>query len=182
MNKIFSPIFILLLCVSFHSCFAQNLEGQSYTSKTKNTIIFFNPEIEPEVEEIKQATNDAFHSSVSNHFSSINAKMLKMEMPIQFNTVNINDIKDACKYNNAKFAVVPKIKFFKIGLGKYVFSSQVVVSLKLYNDSGEFLGENSYDTFRKKARILGSAENSVKIGTKGAVKMMLKDWRKLKND
>ncbi|MFC6268456.1 pyruvate decarboxylase [Frigoriflavimonas asaccharolytica] len=182
MNKTFSPIFLLLLFVSFHACNAQNLETQSYTSKTKNTIIFFNPEIEPAVEEIKQATNDAFFTSVSDHFGGVNAKMLKMEMPIKFDSIDIKDIKDACKYNNAKFAVVPKIKFFKIGLGKYVFSSQVVVSMKLYNEAGEFLSENSYDTFRKKARILGSAENSVKIGTKGAVKLILKDWRKIKNE
>lgn len=181
MNKTFTPFLLLLIIISIHSCEAQTVDDSDFSSKSKNTIIYFNPEIEPEVEEVRQATNDAFFISVSDYFSNIsNAKMLRIQMPINFKDVNVEDIKDACKYNNAKYAVIPKVKFFKVGIGNYVLSSQVVVSMKLYNEKGIFLSENSYDTFRKKARILGSAENSVKIGTLGALKMMMKDWRKNK--
>lgn len=181
MKQNFTPFLLLFLFISLYSCQAQNLGEIALPSKSKNTIIYFNPEIEPEVEEIKQTTNDAFFTAVSDYFSNMsNAKMLKVQIPIEYNDINKRDLIDACKYNDAKFAVVPKVKFFKVGFGKYIFSSQVVVSLKLYDAEGNFISENSYDTFRKKARILGSAENSIKIGTEGALKMMMKDWRKNK--
>ena len=181
MKQTFTPFLLLFLFISLQSCQAQNLGEVTPASKSKNTIIYFNPEIEPEVEEIKQTTNDAFFHAVSDYFSSMsNAKMLQVQIPVNYNDVNKTDLMDACKYNDAKFAVVPKVKFFKVGFGKYIFSSQVVVSMKLYDANGNFISENSYDTFRKKARILGSAENSIKIGTLGALKMMMKDWRKNK--
>ena len=181
MKQTFTPFLLLFLFISLQSCQAQNASEVAFASKSKNTIIYFNPEIEPEVDEIKQTTNDAFFNAVSDYFSQINnAKMLKVQIPVNYDDVNKTDVVDACKYNDAKFAVVPKVKFFKVGFGKYIFSSQVVVSMKLYDAEGNFISENSYDTFRKKARILGSAENSIKIGTLGALKMMMKDWRKNK--
>ena len=70
------------------------------------------------------------------------------------------------------------MKYFKVGFGKYVFSNQVVVSLKIFNSSGELLAETSYDTYRKNGRLLGSAENSIKIGTNGALKNINKILRK----
>lgn len=181
MKQTFTPFLLLFLFISLQSCQAQTVGELGFASKSKNTIVCFNLEIEPEVEEIKKATNDAFFNTVSDYFSNMsNVKMLKVQMPVNYNDVNIKDIADACKYNDAKFAVVPKVKFFKVGFGKYILSSQVIVSMKLYDADGNFISENSYDTFRKKARILGSAENSIKIGTVGALKMMIKDWRKNK--
>ena len=181
MKQTCTPFLLLFLFISLQSCQAQNTGEVDFASKSKNTIIYFNPQIEPEVEEIKHTTNDAFFNAVSDYFSNMsNAKMLKVQIPINYSDVNKTDLIDACKYNDAKFAVVPKVKFFKVGFGKYIFSSQVIVSMKLYDADGNFISENSYDTFRKKARILGSAENSIKIGTLGALKMMMKDWRKNK--
>ena len=46
--------------------------------------------------------------------------------------------------------------------------------MKLYNADGEFLSESQYDTYKKNKKLLGSAENFVKIGTKGAWKEILK--------
>ena len=90
-------------------------------------------------------------------------------------------IKEYCKNNNAQLAVVPKVKYFKVGFGKYVFSNQVIISMKLYDSMGNFLTETNYDTYKKNARILGSAENSIKIGTSGAVSKMGKNLRKSKS-
>ena len=74
-------------------------------------------------------------------------------------------------------AIIPKVKYFKVGFGKYVFSNQVVVSLKLYDSEGNYIMETSYDTYKGNARLLGSAENSVIIGTKGAIRKMEKELR-----
>ena len=46
--------------------------------------------------------------------------------------------------------------------------------MKLYNADGEFLSESQYDTYKKNKKLIGSAENFVKIGTKGAWKEILK--------
>lgn len=53
--------------------------------------------------------------------------------------------------------------------------------MKLYDKTGKLITESNYDTFRKNARILGSAENSIKLGTKGAMKAIKKNLRKIKN-
>jgi hypothetical protein len=62
-----------------------------------------------------------------------------------------------------------------------VFSNQVVVSMKLFDAGGNLLTETDYDTYRKNMRLLGSTENSIKIGTDGAIKDILKKLRKLKS-
>ncbi len=181
MKRTFIP-FLILLFLNTTILKAQSGEYVSI-NKEKTTIIYFNPEIVPEVDEIKQATFEAFFTSVSDYYSSINnSKMLRVQNLIQYDDVNKTDIIESCKNNDAKFAVVPKVKFFKVGFGKYILSSQVIVSLKLYDAKGDFLYEKSYDTFRKKARILGSAENSIKLGTKGVLKMMTKELHKIKNN
>ena len=97
-----------------------------------------------------------------------------------YDEVDIESIKEICKYNNSDLAVVPKIKYFKVGLGRYVLSNQVVVSLKLYNSEGTLLSETSYDTYRKNKRILGSTENTIKIGTSGALSSLKKYIRRAK--
>ena len=70
------------------------------------------------------------------------------------------------------------MKYFKVGLGKYVFSNQVIVSLKIFDAAGALVAETSYDTYRKGGRMLGSAENSIKAGTLGALKDINKQLRK----
>ena len=86
-------------------------------------------------------------------------------------------MRDICRNNNADVAVIPKVKYFKVGFGKYVFSNQVIVSMKLYNANGDFVMETAYDTYKGNGRLLGSAENSVIIGTKGAIRKISKELR-----
>ena len=106
--------------------------------------------------------------------------MLRVDSQIPFDSVDSKSIKEFCTNNNAQFAIVPKVKYFKVGFGKYIFSNQVIVSMKLYDSAGEFLTEADYDTYKKNARILGSAENSIKIGTEGAMNSITKNLEKTK--
>ena len=148
--------------------------------KEKRTI-YFTPEVFPPVEEIQEPTNLAFFSAVSDNISTAkNNPMIRADLPMEFDRIDAQTIQEYCKNNNADFAIVPKVKYFKVGLGKYVFSNQVVVSMKLYDSKGDLLTESNYDTYKKNMRLLGSAENSVKIGTGGAMKRMLKNLRKLR--
>lgn len=157
-----------------------NLDAQSSDLQQKK-IIYFNPEVFPNVEEIKDATNTAFFSAVSDKILSLpkNA-MLRADAPVEFDNIDVESIKEYCKNNNADFAVVPKVQYFKVGLGKYVFSNQVVVSMKLYDADGKFITETNYDTYKKNMRLLGSAENSVKVGTKGAITEIIKNLKKIR--
>lgn len=148
-------------------------------SKTKK-ILYFNPEVEPDIEEIKEPTNLAFFTAVSDNFSGRKNKMLRAEVQIPFDSIEKQTITDYCMNNDADFAVVPKVRYFKVGIGKYVFSNQVVVSMKLFDSGGNLITEADYDTYRKNMRLLGSTENSIKIGTEGAIKDILKKLRKLK--
>lgn len=147
-------------------------------ARTKK-VIYFNPEIYPNIEEIKEPTNLAFFSAVSDRVAGMHSnRMIRVESPIEYDNVDAAAIREFCKNNNADFAVIPKVKYFKLGIGQYVFSNQVVVSMKLYDAQGNYISESSYDTYRRNMRMLGSTENSVKIGTGGAMKDMLKDLRK----
>lgn len=142
-------------------------------------VIYFSPEVYPNIEEIKEPTNLAFFSAVSDKVSGMrNNRMIRVESPMEYDHVDTQAIKEFCKNNNADFAVIPKVKYFKVGFGQYVFSNQVVVSMKLFDAHGNYISESSYDTYRRNMRMLGSTENSVKIGTDGALKDMLKDLRK----
>lgn len=148
--------------------------------KQKKTI-YFNPEIYPNVEEIKEATNQAFFSAVSDKIKDDeDNKMIKADSPMEYDNISVETIEEYCKNNDADFAIVPKVKFFKVGIGKYVFSSQVVVSMKLYDANGNFITESDFDTFKKDRKILGSAENFIKVGTEGAMTALFKKLRKLK--
>jgi hypothetical protein len=106
--------------------------------------------------------------------------MLKTETQISFDSIDKKTISDYCLNNDADFAVIPKVKYFKVGIGKYVFSNQVIVSMKLFDAEGNLITETDYDTYRKNMRLLGSTVNSVKIGTNGAIKDILKQLRKIK--
>lgn len=150
----------------------QNNEIKQLKSKK---ILYFNPDIQPDLEEIKEPSNSAFFSAASDKLSENNQNiLLRADQLIPFDKVNPDTIKEYCLNNQADYAVVSKIKYFKVGLGKYVFSSQVIVGMKLYNAHGDLLTETQYDTYKKNKRLLGSAENFVKLGTKGALKEVLR--------
>ena len=103
-----------------------------------------------------------------------------MDSSMDYDNVDTEYIKEVGKNNNAEAIIVPKVKYFKVGIGKYVFSNQVLVSLKLYDSEGNLIMENQYDTYKGNARLIGKAENSIKVGTKGAIKDLIKNLRKLK--
>lgn len=143
-----------------------------------NKVIYLNPEIEPDVEEIKDATYSAFFSAVSDEIKEKSShKMLRINNTLKYDSVDQNTIREFCVNNDSQLLVVPKVKYFKVGFGKYVFSNQVLVSLKLYDSEGNFVMETSYDTYRGKGRLLGNTENSIKIGTKQAMELMNKGLR-----
>jgi aryl-phospho-beta-D-glucosidase BglC (GH1 family) len=176
MRKIISFTILTFLLVAGIS----SLKAQRNTDDKIKKVLYFNPEVDPDIEEIKAPTNTAFFSAVSDNLSERKNKMLKTETQISFDSIDKQTIKDYCINNDADFAVVPKVKYFKVGLGKYVFSNQVVVSMKLFDAEGNLLTETDYDTYRKNMRLLGSTTNSVKIGTNGAIKVVIKQLRKLK--
>lgn len=168
---------VLLLLTAYCALSAQS--GLLYKDAKTYQILYFNPEVFPDIEEIKEPTYSAFFSALSDQFStSMNNKLLRVDYNIPYADAESTVIAEFCENNNAQFAVVPKVKYFKVGFGKYVFSNQVIVSLKIYNAVGELLAETSYDTYRKNGRLLGSAENSIKIGTNGALKNINKILRK----
>ena len=158
---------------------AQNISAQK--DLENQSIIYFNPEVFPDIDEIKEPTNAAFYAAVSERVPSFkNYNVLRVDTYVPFDHVDLDVIKEYCKNNNAQLAVVPKVKYFKVGVGKYVFSNQVIISMKLYDSMGNFLTETDYDTYKKNARILGSAENSIKIGAQGAMTNLGKNLRKSK--
>ncbi|MCG2793214.1 MAG: pyruvate decarboxylase [Weeksellaceae bacterium] len=168
---------LLVSCANF---------GDSLVYKNKNikiskikTVLFFSPEIFPDIEEIKEPTYTAFYSATSDKMKSLgNVQYLQVDTPISFDSVDVKMVTEICKNNDADVAVIPKVKYFKVGLGSYVFSNQVIVSMKLYDSRGNFILETSYDTYKGNGRLLGSAKNSVIIGTKGAIRKMNKELRK----
>ena len=183
MKKIYLLPLTFVTLLLFASCTA-TAQNQTLSKDLKmQRILYFNPEVYPDVEEIKEPTYSAFYSAVSEKIGQYrHFKMLRVDSQLAYDEQDASVIKEFCLNNNAQFAVVPKVKYFKVGIGKYVFSNQVIVSMKLFDASGKFLAEIDYDTYKKNARILGSAENSIKIGTSGAMKNMAKtlsDLRKI---
>ncbi|MDO4763810.1 MAG: pyruvate decarboxylase [Flavobacteriaceae bacterium] len=169
--------------IIFSNCnsFGSRLCYQNPTLKLEkvNKIIYFQPSIFPQIEEIKQPTYQVFSVAVSDQMESFNnIKTILMDHSLEYERVDIEYIKEVGRNNQAEAIVVPNIKYFKVGFGKYVFSNQVLISLKLYDAQGNFLIETQYDTYKGNARLLGKAENSIKIGTKTAVKELLKLIRK----
>ena len=170
--------FTVLLLLTVYC--AASAQGSPLNKATKTyQVIYFNPEIFPDIEEIKDPTYSAFFSALSDELSnSRNNKLLRVDYSIPFDQPDAKLIAEFCVNNNAQYAVVPKVKYFKVGFGKYVLSNQVIVSMKIYDAAGDLLAQSSYDTYRKKGRLLGSAENSIKIGTNGALKSLNKILRK----
>nr|WP_314497018.1 pyruvate decarboxylase [uncultured Chryseobacterium sp.] len=154
---------------------------KAHTHDKIKKILYFNPEVEPDLEEIKEPTNNAFFSAVSDKLSGFRKnKMMRSDVHVSYDSIDSKTILEYSKNNEADFVIVPKVKYFKVGLGKYVFSNQVIVSMKLFDAEGNFIASSDYDTYRKNMRLLGSAENSIKIGTNGAMKSILKELRKQK--
>lgn len=163
---------ILLSCRSWGSSLLSG--DDTIKLKKVHRIIYFNPEVFPNYEGIREPTNKAFFNTVTNELRQYgDYKILRVDTPIAYDSVDVQSIKDYCKFNNAEVAVVPKVKYFKVGIGKYVFSNQVIISMKLYNSNGELVMENSFDTYKGKGRLLGSAENSVNIGTSNVIRNLV---------
>jgi hypothetical protein len=175
-------VFYFFGILSLNACKSIDFQNGILSKESKSqNILYFNPEVFPDIAEIKEPTYTAFYAAVSGkttHFR--NYKMLRVDSKLPFDSVDSKSIKEFCSNNNAQFAVVPKVKYFKVGFGKYIFSNQVIVSMRLYDATGTFVTEADYDTYRKNARILGSAENSIKIGTEGAMNAIAKDLVKTK--
>ena len=181
-KKILFAAALAILCFGAAKLSAQKTTAIKPSEIREKKTVYFNPEVFPDIEEIKEPTNLAFFSAVSdNHSTEKSTKMIRADVPVEFDSVDAQTIQEYCRNNEADFAIVPKVKYFKVGLGKYVFSNQVVVSMKLYDSKGNFITETNYDTYRKNMRMLGSAENSIKIGTLGAMKAMIKNLRKIRN-
>ncbi|ASE60228.1 pyruvate decarboxylase [Chryseobacterium indologenes] len=166
--------------VSFLSVGFTLVKAQKSAEDKIRKVLYFNPEVEPDIDEIKEPTNNAFFSAVSDNFSGRKNKMLRAEVQVAFDSIDKQTITDYCVNNDADFAIVSKVRYFKVGIGKYVFSNQVVVSMKLFGADGNLITESDYDTYRKNMRLLGSTVNSIKIGTDGAIKDIIKKLRKLK--
>ncbi|MCW3170355.1 pyruvate decarboxylase [Chryseobacterium sp. 09-1422] len=173
-------LYILIPTVFITSISSVKAQKANTHDKIKK-ILYFNPEVEPDLEEIKEPTSHAFFSAVSDNVSAFRRnKMLRSEVQVSYDSIDSKTILEYSKNNDADFVIVPKVKYFKVGLGKYVFSNQVIVSMKLFDAEGNFIAASDYDTYRKNMRLLGSAENSIKIGTNGAMKSILKELRKQK--
>lgn len=178
-NKIFVLAAATLVLGGFALLKSQNMVKNHWANdeiqqRKNKKILYFNPSIYPDVEEIKNPTYAAFFTEVTDQISNSKNTFLKADQIIDYDDVSTAIIKEYCLNNEADFAIVPKVKYFKVGLGKYVFSSQVVVSMKLYNSEGQLISESQYDTYKKNKRLLGSAENFIKLGTRGALKDVLK--------
>lgn len=160
------------------SCAAGNKINYSKNSLSLpeiNRVIYLDPEIDPDIDEIKDPTYLAFFSAVTDNIRLNNGhRMVRINNTMKYDSIDANTLKEFCVNNDSQLVIVPKVKYFKVGFGKYVFSNQVLVSMKLFDADGNYIMETSYDTYRGKGRLLGNTENSVKIGTKNAMELMTK--------
>lgn len=171
-------LYFLVFSASNLICYSQEIESKN--DKIKN-ILCFNPEIFPDVEEIKSPTHDIFFQHIGDKIPPIKqSKITKINASLNFENPEPQDLISYCKYNDADFVLLSLVKYFKVGLGKYVFSNQVLIKLKLFNAEGFLIAESEYNTYKKNIRLLGSTEHSLKIGTKGALKLLKKQIRKNK--
>ena len=167
---------VLIGCKSFGSSLIKF--NNSIKLKYVDRIVYFDPEVFPDYDGIKSPTNSALFAAVSNELKKYGSyRIMHVDSPIKYDSIDSETVKELCINNGAEIAIIPKVKYFKVGLGKYVFSNQVIVSMKLYNNDGNLVIENSYDTYKGSGRLLGSAENSVKIGTANVVKNMISELR-----
>lgn len=172
--------FILVGCGSLGSKIKHS--NSTFRLGQINKVVYFQPSVFPEVEEIKSPTSQAFFSAVTDqmlHYSK-NIKVVQMDHSLKYDNIDIEYIREIGENNDAEAIIVPHVKYFKVGFGKYIFSNQVLISLKLYDKKGNFLMEAQYDTYKGNARLIGKAENSIKIGTKRAIKDLAKNLRKKK--
>ena len=148
--------------------------NHSIKLKHVDRIVYFDPEVYPNFEEIKEPTNNVIYSAVSDELKNYgNYKIMHINNAnIKYDSVDVNMIKESCLNNGAEIAIVPKVKYFKVGLGKYVFSNQVIVSMKMYNNDGELVIENSYDTY-KGSGDYWQCRKFYKIGTANVIKNMI---------
>lgn len=168
---------ILIGCKSLGSTLLKL--NNSIKLKHVDRIVYFDPEVYPDYEGIKEPTSNAFYSAVSDELKKYGKfRILHIDSPIKYDSIDTEMVKELCTNNGAEVAIIPKVKYFKVGLGKYVFSNQVIVSMKLYNNDGNLVIENSYDTYKGSGRLLGSAENSVRIGTSHVIKNMISELRR----
>ncbi len=97
--------------------------NHSIKLKHVDRIVYFDPEVYPNFEEIKEPTNNVIYSAVSDELKNYgNYKIMHINNAnIKYDSVDVNMIKESCLNNGAEIALVPKVKYFKVGLGKYVF-------------------------------------------------------------
>lgn len=134
--------------------------------KKKKTILYTRLNIFPEVEEIREVTENHFFNTIYERISKSNdLRILQTNGYVNMEENLQGQVTELCQNNDADFVVIPSIKFFKVGFGKYIFSSQVVVTLDLYNAQGHLVSSSVYDTLKRKGRMFGSAESSIKKGT-----------------
>lgn len=139
-------------------------------------VLYFKPEVFPNIDEIEEPTDVAVYNAVSSYLSDLNQiEMVKINDIMPYDHIDNQYLKELCQNNKTDLVMIPKVKYFKVGFGKYVFSNQVIVSFKVYDGQGRFLIESSYDTYKGKARIGGKAESSIKIGVKGVLDRIVKE-------
>lgn len=150
------------------------------SGKKKEVFLYTSPHIIPDMEEIRDATETSFFDTVSDKMSQLShAKFLYANASLTEEDENFHQhISELCLNNGADYAVLPTIKFFKVGLGKYIFSSQVAITLRVYKADGTPLFLGTFDTFKKKGRMFGSAENAIRKGTEGALRQLHKNIKK----
>lgn len=176
-----SKIFTVLLLISAGYAYAQantDIEEVQINGKIKYTFLYTNPTIEPPVEEIIAPTIIEFFDVVTHRFSANkNLKLIRSKSSVVADGDISKNIQELGENNNADYVVVPKLKFFKVGIGRYLFSSQVEVCLDLYNSEGKLLSSETYNTYKNDRRIFGSAENSIRKATQGAMKGLRKKFQ-----
>ncbi|QCX53846.1 pyruvate decarboxylase [Elizabethkingia sp. JS20170427COW] len=144
-------------------------------------IVYLNPEIYPKFEALQEPTDMAFYSATSDRFRKMgDIQLARIDSPMEYDKIDIPTLKELCENNLGDLIVVPHVKYFKVGLGKYVFSNQVLVRLKVYNKEGKFVMETNYDTYKAGGKLKGSAENYVETGASEVFQKMFKELKKQK--
>ncbi len=176
MKKIILFGFYFLSGILIISCAAQPA-GRA-TAAGIERIIVINPEVYPDIPEVKPPTYVAFMSAFSDKIREYGQfRLMTIDTPMIYDSVDTAMLTKLCDNNRCDLAVVPKVKYFKVGLGKFVFSNQVVISMKLYDKEGNMLAETSYDTYRGHMRLTRSAESSIKLGVEGALEKLSRELR-----
>ena len=103
MMKLYFLPFLVLSIISVTAC--KSVKGTNLTaskdSKNQN-ILYFNPEVFPDIEEIKEPTYSAFYAAVSGKIDDYrHYKMMRVDSYISFDSVDVEAIKEFCRNNNA---------------------------------------------------------------------------------